>query len=255
MQMQRSMSFINAFPRIDQSLTPRNDCMSAESQMLLTLSYYSDGSFLRVSGDFCGVSKSTASKTMIRVSHAIALQSPQFIKILNDYAQEARGKFYQIARLLARKCNTRKRQTVQRNANIFDGALPAIGATSELNSLTRLNLMNNFTPDYELLIIIYVYTSIVARITHDAHIFRNSTLYHRFESGHFGNDLLVVASAILHNIACDERDSVPLLNDRMEEAIVQCNNMFDGALPAIAAKNELNSLTRLNITNNFYSRL
>nr|CAI5832747.1 unnamed protein product [Callosobruchus analis] len=79
--------------------------MSAESQLLLTLSYYSDGSFLRVSGDFCGVSKSTASKTMKRVSHAIALQSPQFTKISNDYAEEAREKFYQIARFLAHKCN------------------------------------------------------------------------------------------------------------------------------------------------------
>nr|CAI5865952.1 unnamed protein product [Callosobruchus analis] len=29
------------------------------------------------------------------------------------------------------------------------------------------------------------------RSTHDAHIFKNSTLYHRFETGHLGNSLLI----------------------------------------------------------------
>nr|CAI5844847.1 unnamed protein product [Callosobruchus analis] len=63
--------------------------MSAENQLPLILSYYSNGSFLRVSGDFCGAAKSTASKT---------IQRPQFINMSNDCAQEAREKFYQTAR-------------------------------------------------------------------------------------------------------------------------------------------------------------
>nr|CAI5842364.1 unnamed protein product [Callosobruchus analis] len=62
----------------------------------------------------------------------------------------------------------------------------------------------------------------------------------------------IVASAILLNIACDESDSVPSVSDTEEEAIVQSNNIFDGALPAIGATSELNSLTWLSMINNYY---
>nr|CAI5863352.1 unnamed protein product [Callosobruchus analis] len=47
----------------------------------------------------------------------------------------------------------------------------------------------------------------------------------------------IVASAILHNIACDERHSVPTVSDIEEEAIVK-DNIFDEALPAIGATSE-----------------
>nr|CAI5820285.1 unnamed protein product [Callosobruchus analis] len=146
--------------------------------------------------------------------------------------------------------------------------------------------------------------------THEAHIFRNSTLYHRLETGHFGNDLLIGDSgyplesylitpllqtnsagegllseplltrntveraygvwkryfpalrpripacsdehtpkhkcntlcysslATLPNIARAERDSVPPASDIEEEAFVQSNKIFYGALPAIGAISE-----------------
>nr|CAI5847479.1 unnamed protein product [Callosobruchus analis] len=65
----------------------------------------------------------------------------------------------------------------------------------------------------------------------------------------------IVASPILHNIACDEKDSVLRMSGIEEGAIVQSNNIFDWALPAIGATSELNSLTRLNLINSYYSRL
>lgn len=56
------------------SLTPIN-------QLLLTLRFYATGSFLRASGEFSGVSISTASRIIRKVSEAIASLRPLRIKM------------------------------------------------------------------------------------------------------------------------------------------------------------------------------
>ncbi|KAJ8935646.1 hypothetical protein NQ318_010554 [Aromia moschata] len=51
--------------------------LSARDQLLLTLNFYANGSFLRVAGDFSGVSKSTVR----RVSRAIASLGRHYIEM------------------------------------------------------------------------------------------------------------------------------------------------------------------------------
>nr|CAI5862178.1 unnamed protein product [Callosobruchus analis] len=140
----------------------------------------------------------------------------------NDYAQQAREKFYQIARF-------------PRCIGVIDCTGVKIqspgGEIAEIfrNRKCYFSINVQTVVDADLKI-----RDIVARwpgSTHDAEMFRNSTLYHRFETGHFGNGLPIsdsgyplkpylitpllqtlkgrVASAILHNIAYHERDSVP----------------------------------------------
>ncbi|XP_020298243.1 putative nuclease HARBI1 [Pseudomyrmex gracilis] len=80
--------------------THRNDCLSASQQLLLTLNFYANGSFLRCTGDFLGVSKSTASITVRRVSVALASLKPQYINMpsTDEEISEMRQSFYNIAR-------------------------------------------------------------------------------------------------------------------------------------------------------------
>lgn len=78
----------------------RNEYLSARRQLLLALRFYATGSFLSVAGDFTGVSKSTASKTVRNVSLAIANLRPQYIKMPEtpEEIRETRQKFFDIAR-------------------------------------------------------------------------------------------------------------------------------------------------------------
>lgn len=48
--------------------------------VLMALRYFASGSFLVVGGDFVGVHKSTALRTITRVSRAIARLSSKFIR-------------------------------------------------------------------------------------------------------------------------------------------------------------------------------
>lgn len=65
--------------------------------MLLTLRYLATGSYLRSAADFCGVSPSTASRIIKKVTVAIAQLRPDVIKFPDDINTLQSG-FYQIAR-------------------------------------------------------------------------------------------------------------------------------------------------------------
>nr|CAI5828094.1 unnamed protein product [Callosobruchus analis] len=187
----------------------------------------------------CGVS---ASKTIKRVSHAIALQRPQFINMSNDYVQEAREKFYQIARfpsaLVSLTALMRETAELFRNRKgyfsitvqtIVDADLKIrdivarwAGPTHEVSHFTFSEILH-FIIALKLLI-----TPLLQTNTEGERLFNESLIrtgitvertygvwIRRFPALAMGICLhrnvtlsAIVASAILHNIACDERDSV-----------------------------------------------
>lgn len=62
----------------------RNNAVSPEDKVLLTLRFYATGSMLIVCGDFIGIHKSTASRIVKLVSHTIALLREQFVNFPNN---------------------------------------------------------------------------------------------------------------------------------------------------------------------------
>lgn len=77
----------------------RNNAVSPEIKLLLTLRFYAGGLMLQDAGDLVGVSKTTACNIVRDVSHEIALLSPQFIKMpTGDSIRSAREMFYERAR-------------------------------------------------------------------------------------------------------------------------------------------------------------
>lgn len=62
------------------SMTDRNQALTPEIKLLLTLRYYASGNFLITVGDFCGVSVPSACRAVRDVSGAIAALAGDFIK-------------------------------------------------------------------------------------------------------------------------------------------------------------------------------
>lgn len=78
----------------------RNHAVSPLLQLLITLRFYATGGMLSSVGDFGGVSKTTASKIVKRVTNAIAQLRPQYVTFPNTeqaYRNLKTG-FYGIAR-------------------------------------------------------------------------------------------------------------------------------------------------------------
>lgn len=78
----------------------RNNALSAESMFLLTLRFYASGGMLISSGDFCGVSKSTASRVVKKVSYQIAMLRNEYIKFpgSNEEIKKTVLDFYKISK-------------------------------------------------------------------------------------------------------------------------------------------------------------
>lgn len=290
------------------SLFYRNDCLSPTNQLLLALRFYATGSFLNVAGDFCGVHKSTASKTLKRVSAALAGLRARYIKMpaSEEELRECRQKFYNIARfpkcIGAIDCSHVKIQSPGGNdAEIFRNRKQFFSLNVQTIADTDLKIRD-----------------IVARwpgSAHDSHILRNSRIYHSFENGAFGNNLVgdpiknylitpllrtrneaenlfneslirtrnvversygvwkrrfpalalglrlklettqsvIVATAVLHNIACNNNEQQPFINEEEERAVNIVNGVENGQLD-INQGVQLN-ITRQNIINNHFARL
>ncbi|XP_044754446.1 putative nuclease HARBI1 [Coccinella septempunctata] len=163
--------------------TERNECLSPRQQLLLALNFYASGSFLRIAGDFESVSKATASRTIRRVSEAIASLRPYYIHMPhNDEIGVVRRKFYGIARfprcIGALDCTHVKIQSPGGdNAEIFRNR----------KQFFSLNVQSVADADLK-------FRDIVVRwpgSAHDSHIFRNSVLCERFERGEFGDNLII----------------------------------------------------------------
>jgi len=78
----------------------RNHAVTSINKLLLTLRFYATGNFLITSGDFLGVSKTTASLIVRDVSIVIAKLRPRFIKMPTTEREisKLQRSFYQIAR-------------------------------------------------------------------------------------------------------------------------------------------------------------
>ncbi|VEN47557.1 unnamed protein product [Callosobruchus maculatus] len=77
----------------------RNQVISAEIMLLVTLRYLATGFFLQVVADFVGIHKSSACRIVYKVCKAIAGIHSTFIKMpVTDEAQMISTRFYTIAR-------------------------------------------------------------------------------------------------------------------------------------------------------------
>ena len=239
--------FVHSLIKNDlQFASTRNNALSTRKQLLLTLRFYATGSFLSVCGDFIGISKPTASRVVEKVSRILAKLSKLFIKF-PDNLNENVLHFHQISRFPrvvgCIDCTHIKIQSPGGNdAEYFRNRKEYFSINVQTVSDHRLRVMD-----------------IVARwpgSSHDATIFNNSRLKHRFEEGDFGNCVLlgdsgyplkkylltpirrfpvlsltcrlkiktvlnlIVACAVFHNIAIDK-------NDIAEEVNIQENQDTD----------------------------
>lgn len=64
---------------------------------------------------------------------------------------------------------------------------------------------------------------------------------------------LIVATAVLHNIACDENEIIPPLNEEQEAAINFVNDV--DAEPVPLQRNNVNTIVRDQLINNYFGRL
>lgn len=156
----------------------RNNCLTASQQLLLALNFYVNGSFLRVAGDFGGISIPTASRTVAKVSKAIATLRPRYIKMpKGEDATEVKQAFYNIARfprcIGALDCTHVKIQSPgDENAEIFRNR----------KQFFSLNVQTVADPFLKIRDIVVRWP----RSCHDSHIFRNSALYTSLETSQFG---------------------------------------------------------------------
>lgn len=261
----------------------RNDCLSPTDQLLLTLNFYGNGSFLRTSSDLSGVSKSTGCRVVRKVSVALASLRAHYIKMPDDEEIPAiRQAFYEIARF-------------PRCIGAVDGTHIKIQSPGCDNAEMFRNRKQFFSINVQTVADPFLkIRNIVARwpgSSHDSYIFRNSVLCQNFENGMYGDSVLlgdsgyalrpylitpllhvrnepealfneaqirtrnvverqigvwkrrfpalsmglrlsldtiqatIVATAVLHNIACIENEQIPENNAEQEAAINFVNNM------------------------------
>ncbi|KAF9800223.1 hypothetical protein SFRURICE_004436 [Spodoptera frugiperda] len=162
------------------SKTQRNHAVSTEISLLLTLRYLATGSYLRSAADFCGVSPPTASRIVKKVTEAIAQLRPDTIKFPDNISTLQKG-FYQIARfprVIALDCT---HVTIQSPGGD--------SAENYRNRKSHFSINVQVVCDSQLRCL-----DIVTRwpgSVHDQTIFNNSFLKQRFESGQFGNSLIL----------------------------------------------------------------
>lgn len=152
--------------------------------VLLTLRFLATGSFLQVCGDFMGVDKSTASRTVYKVLRAIAGLKDQYINMSLDEEQMqiTRQNFYRIARFP--RCVGAIDCT---HIKIINPGGPNAEIYRNRKAFFSLNVQVIGTADMKI-------QNIVCRwpgSSHDSNIFRNSRIRHEFENGVFGNNLLI----------------------------------------------------------------
>lgn len=78
----------------------RNQAITPLEQILLTLRFYATGTMQRCSGDFFGISKSSACKVIHAVSRTICTKLKHFIEMPHtiEEIREVVAKFYSIAK-------------------------------------------------------------------------------------------------------------------------------------------------------------
>lgn len=165
----------------------RNNAVSPEHKVLLTLRYYATGSMLVVCGDFIGIHKSTASRIVKLVSHEIAILRPQFIRFPDsaDETKKVKQDFYNISKfpmvIGALDCTHVKiKSPGGDNAEAYRNRKNFFSINCQTICDSKLKIQD-----------------IVARwpgSTHDSTIFNNSAVRGKFERAEMQNSLLVADS-------------------------------------------------------------
>ncbi|XP_063215794.1 putative nuclease HARBI1 [Bacillus rossius redtenbacheri] len=162
----------------------RNSSLNPANQLLLTLRFYATGGMQTTIGDCFGVSKSTTSRIVTKVSGAIASLRPQFVRMPETQAEiiAVQQGFYRLAAF------PRVVGTVDcTHVRIIS---PGGNAPEEFRNRKGYFSVNVQTvSDAELNV-----RDIVARwpgSVHDSTIFNNSTLKARFMRGDYGNGVLL----------------------------------------------------------------
>ncbi|KAI4458813.1 hypothetical protein MML48_7g00005474 [Holotrichia oblita] len=188
--------------------------------LLLTLRFYATGAFLNTVGDIAGVHKSTASKVIRKVSHAIASLRPQYINLPEgDEIREVNQGFYEIAsfpRVIgAIDCTHIKIQSPgdsgYRNRNYL--------LTPLRNPITRAENLYNEA---------HIRTRNCVERLYGIWKRRFPVLAHGMRLQLRSIQCVIVATAVLHNIACDEKEEVPpvdadVMMDIVEDVPAQVN--------------------------------
>lgn len=151
------------------------------------MNFYGNGSFLRTASDLSGVSKSTASRVVKKVSVALASLAPHYIKMPeNEEIPIVQQSFYDIARF-------------PRCIGAIDGTHIRIQSPGGYNSEIFRNRKQFFSLNVQVVADANLkIRNIVARwpgSSHDSYIFRNSLLYQSFENGLYGDSLILGDSA------------------------------------------------------------
>nr|CAH7767337.1 unnamed protein product [Callosobruchus chinensis] len=142
--------------------------------VLLTLRFFAIGSMLQAVGDFFGIDKSTASRTVYKVACAIASLSSRYITMpeRNEELRYAQQKFFSISRFP--KCI---------------GALDCTHIKIQSPGGHQAETFKDCICDAEL-----KFQNVVCRwpgATHDAQIFRNSVIKRKFANNGFRGSLLL----------------------------------------------------------------
>lgn len=153
----------------------------------MTLRYYATGSFVAACADFAGIHKTTGGKIIKEVSEALAALRPHFITFptTDDEIRQVRQDFFNIAKfpscIGAIDCTHIKiRSPGGNDAEIFRNRKQFFSLNVQTICDSHLRIQN-----------------IVARwpgSSHDANIFRNSAIKHRFDRREFKNCVLVADS-------------------------------------------------------------
>lgn len=150
----------------------------------MTLTYFASGSFLIVCGDFVGVHKSTASRTITRVSRAIARLHSQFIRFpeTEEEITVTRQDFY--AKYKFPRC-----------IGIIDCTHIQIRSPGGEDAEIYRNRKQYFSFNIQAICNVNLkFMNIVARwpgSAHDSTIFNNSSIRAKFERGETGDSLLI----------------------------------------------------------------
>ncbi|XP_060846433.1 putative nuclease HARBI1 [Rhopalosiphum padi] len=164
--------------------TNRNFAVTSKHMLLMTLRYFASGSFLIVCGDFVGVHKSTASRTITRVSRAIARLNSQFIRFpeTEEEITLTRQDFYA-------KCK------FPRCTGIIDCTLIKIRSPGGEDAEIYRNRKQYFSFNVQAICNVNLkFINIVARwpgSSHDSTIFNNSSIRGKFERGEMSDSLLI----------------------------------------------------------------
>ncbi|XP_017473642.1 PREDICTED: putative nuclease HARBI1 [Rhagoletis zephyria] len=217
--------------------TQRNHALSPLEMLLLALRFYASGSFLITVADFCGVSTSTASRVVKRVSYAIAELSREYIKMPKSSAELeiVNRSFHRIANF-------------PKVVGCIDCTHVKIQSPGGVNAEIFRNREGYFSYNVQAVCNANLeITDLVCRwpgSAHDANIFNNSRIKHRFELNQFKDCFILgdsgygvsryMMTPLLHPNTAAER----LYNEsqiRTRNCVERCFGVWKRRFPVLSA--------------------